>query len=270
MEDILSKFRINGAVTIVTGGGSGIGRAISKYCAMAGAQVIIADNEEVTGEKVAWEINACGGNSLSFSTDVTNSEQVSRLVEYTINRFGRIDILVNNVGGAGQLVPMVNISDEEWNKYIVINLTSVFIVSKAVGRIMIDQNKGNIINISSIAGTRAVPGLSCYAAAKAGVINFTKSVSIELARYNIRVNCIIPGAIDTGFGVSLRGTAEERAKRAGIPLGRTGNPEDVALAAIYLASDASSYITGSCIEVRGGPLTRMGDLDMFIERFPNL
>jgi NAD(P)-dependent dehydrogenase (short-subunit alcohol dehydrogenase family) len=202
--------------------------------------------------------------------DVTNSDQIAELAKATTREFGRIDILVNNAGGNNPLSPAVNMDDKEWDWFIRLNLTSTFLCSKTVGRVMIDQKKGNIVNIASAAGIRAVPGLSPYAAAKAGVINFTGTLSVELARYHIRVNCIIPGAIETGLGAAVRGTAQERVERAGIPWGRVGQPEDIAMAAIYLSSDASDYVTGASIEVKGGPYTRKGDTEMFIAKFPEL
>lgn len=195
---------------------------------------------------------------------------MAKIVRSTMQEFGRIDILVNNVGLSNPRTPFLNISDEEWNWFIRINLTSAFFCSREVSRIMIDQKRGNIINISTASSTRAVPGLTPYTAAKAGINNFTKALSIELARYNIRVNGIIPGAIETESGLAFGGSAQERVERGGIPLGRIGQPEDIALAAVYLASDASGWVTGTFIEVMGGPITRKGDTEMFKDKFPEL
>lgn len=268
--DIITKFRLDGKVAIVTGGGMGIGKAIALHFAQVGADVVVGELIESAGEATALEIRALGRKGLSVAVDVTDSGQVAKLIETTLKEFGRIDILVNNAGKNNPLTPALNITEEDWDRFIRLNLTSAFLCSKAAGRAMVAQRKGNIINISSAAGIRADPGLSVYGAAKAGVINFTETLSIEFARYNIRVNCIIPGAIETGLGVAIRGTARERVERAGIPRGRIGQPEDIALAAVYLASDASDYLTGACIEVKGGPITRKGDIEMFVERFPEL
>lgn len=268
--DILSKFRLDEKVAIVTGGGGGMGKAIALHFAHVGAHVVIAEIDQSAAETVTQEIQTLGRKGLPIVTDVTNGKQVSKLAETTMKAFGHIDILVNNVGHANPLIPAVNISDEEWDQFIRLNLTGTFLCSKAVSKAMVAQKKGNIINISSAMGTRATPGKAPYAAAKAGVINFTKTLAIELARYHIRVNCIIPGATDTMTSRVGRGTAQERVERAGIPLGRIGKPEDIALAAIYLASDASDFVTGACIMVNGGPYTRKGDTEMFITNFPEL
>ena len=268
--DPLSKFRLDDRVAVVTWGGRGIGKSIALHFAQVGAHIVVAELDPKTCEATAQEVRALGRKSLPAITDVTNSKQIAKLVEAAMKEFGRIDILVNNAGAFKPLTPVVQISDEDWDWVIRINLTSAFLCSRAVSRVMIDQKRGSIINMASAAGTRANPGLSSYSAAKAAIINFTQTLSIELARYHIRVNCIIPAAIETDLGAAIRGSAQERVERAGIPLGRVGYPEDVALAAIYLASDASDYVTGTGIEVRGGPLTRKGDLEMFIAKFPQL
>jgi NAD(P)-dependent dehydrogenase (short-subunit alcohol dehydrogenase family) len=266
--DVLSRFRLDEKVAIVTGGGRGNGKATALHFAHVGAHVVVAEIDKSAAEAVTQEIQVLGRKGLPVVTDVTNSKQASKLVETTMKAFGRIDILVNNVGRANPLAPVVNISDEEWDQYIRLNLTGTFFCSRAVSKVMLAQKEGNIINISSAMGARAAPGKAPYSAAKAGVINFTQTLSIELARYHIRVNCIIPGAIDTM--ANRTGTAQERLERTGIPLGRIGKPEDVALAAIYLASSASDFVTGACIVVNGGPYTRKGDTEMFITHFPEL
>ena len=268
--DVLSKFKLDERVAIVTGSGSGLGKAIALHFAQVGAHVVVAELDPKNCEATSREVRALGRKSLPVVVDVTKSEQVAKLVESAMKEFKRIDILVNNAGGNKPIKPASQTSEEEWDWHINLNLKSTFLCSKAVSRIMIDQNRGNIINFASAAGTRAVPGLSHYGAAKAGIINFTQTLSIELAPYHIRVNCIIPGAIETGLGVATRGTGKERVERSGIPLGRVGQPEDVALAAIYLASDASDYLTGTSIEVKGGPYTRKGDTEMFVAKFPKL
>ena len=271
MSDLLdSKFRLDDRVAIVTGSGRGIGKAIALHLAQVGADVVVAEINPTTAKATAEEVRALGRRSLPVEIDVTVSEQLPKLVKATIKEFGHIDILVNNVGGNSPMAPIVEMSDEEWEQVIKRNLTSVFMCSKAISRVMIDQNKGNIINISSAAGTRAYPGCSPYATAKAGIINFTRALAAELARYHIRVNCILPGPIDTEAAAARVGSGLERAERHGVPLGRIGKTEDIALAAIYLASDASDYVTGESIEVKGGPLTRKGDMELFITKFPEL
>ena len=268
--DVLSKFKLDDKVAIVTGAGAGIGKAIALHFAQVGAHVVVAELDQKSCEATSQAVRALGRKSLPVVTDVTKSDQVAKLTEKTLKEFGRIDILVNNAGGNNPLAPAIKLSDEDWDKYIRLNLTSIFLCTKAIAPVMIKQNKGNIVNLASAAGTRADPGLSPYAAAKAGVINFTQTLSIELAPYHIRVNCIVPGAIETALGADVRGSAQERVERAGIPLGRVGQPEDVALAALYLASDASDYVSGTSIEVKGGPYTRKGDTEMFVAKFPKL
>lgn len=265
-----SRFRLDEKVAIVTGSGGGIGRGIALNFALVGAHVVVAEINKSIGEATAHEIEALGRKSLPVVVDVTKSDQVSRLVEATMKEFGRIDVLVNNAGGTHVAIPVVQFSEEEWDFRIRLNLTSVFLCCKAMSRVMIDQKKGNIINIASAAGTRAMPGMSAYGAAKAGVISFTRTLAAELARYHIRVNCILPGPVDTEASAARRGKGPERAERAGIPLGRIGQPEDIALAGIYLASDASDFISGESIEVKGGPFMRKDDMERFIANFPKL
>jgi len=267
--EVLSKFRLDQRVALVTVGGRGIGKAIALHYAQVGADVAIAEIDKTAADAVADEVRSFGRRSLSVKADVANEIEVSKLVEAILIKFGRIDILVNNAGIVNLMTPAVNLNEAKWNRVIKVCLTGTFLVSQAVGRVMVKQHKGSIVNIASAAGSRAVPGSSPYAAAKAGVINFTKTLSLELARYHIRVNCISPGAIETEMGGS-RGSAQDRVERAGIPLGRIGRPEDIAFAAIYLASDAADWVTGTCIEVNGGPYARKGDSEMFIAKYPEL
>ena len=266
--EVLSRFRLDRRVAIVTGGGRGIGKSIALHYAQVGADVAIAEIDKTAADTVADEIKRFGRQGLSFKADVSNEDQVFTLVEAVMKKFSRIDILVNNAGVVNPMTPAVNLDEAEWNRVIKVCLNGTFLPSKAVGRVMVRQHRGNIINIASAAGTRAVPGSSPYAAAKAGIINYTKTLSLELARYHIRVNCISPGAIETELGGS-RGSAQERVDRAGIPLGRIGRPEDIAYAAIYLASDAADWVTGTCLEVNGGPYARKGDTEMFTAKFPD-
>ncbi|MFC1964233.1 SDR family NAD(P)-dependent oxidoreductase [Chloroflexota bacterium] len=267
---LLSKFRLDSKVAIVTGSGTGIGKGIALGFASAGADVVVAERNQGTGRATAREIQALGRKALPVVVDVTNSKQVTGLVQAAVKEFGRIDIMVNNVGGTGPVKPVVDTGDEEWEGAVRLNLTSIFLCSREAGRVMLKQGGGNIINIASSAAIRAVPGVAPYASCKAGVLNFTRCLATELARYHIRANCIIPGSVETELGTALRGPAHERVAQTGVPLGRIGTPEDMALAAIYLASDASDYLTGTAIEVLGGPYIRKGDLETFVARFPDL
>ena len=266
----LSQFGLENNVAIITGAGRGIGKSIALNFAKVGAHIVVAEIDTSTAEAAAAEIRNLGRESLAVVTDVTDSKQVAKLVDATLAKFGRIDILVNNAGGGHVRTPVLSMNEEDWDKVIRINLKSVFLCSKIVGKAMVKQGGGRIINLSSAGGLRAVPGSSAYAAAKAAIINFTQTLSIELARYHVRVNAIAPGAIDTALGRVSRGSPQERLERSGIPLGRIGQPDDIAAAAIYLASPASDFVTGVVIEVKGGPYTRKGDIEMFEKMFPSL
>lgn len=269
-QSVTSKFRLDERIAIVTGSGGGVGKGIALNLAQAGAHVVVAELNPSIGEATAHEIQALGRKSLPVVVDVTKGDQVSKLVDVTMKEFGRIDILVNNAGGTHVPIPVVQFSEEEWDFRIRLNLKSVFLCCKTVSRVMIDQRGGNIINIASAAGTRAMPGMSAYGAAKAGVISFTRTLAAELARYHVRVNCILPGPIDTEASAARRGPGPERAAKAGIPLGRIGQPDDIGLAAIYLACDASDFMSGESLEVKGGPFMRKDDMDRFITNFPKL
>jgi len=270
MGNTLSKFSLEDRVAIVTGAGRGIGKGIAISFAEVGAHIVVSEIDPDTGRTTADKVRALGRKSLAVTTDVRDSKQVAKLVEATMKEFGHIDILVNNAGGAIPLTPVVALGEEDWDWIMAIALKSVFLCCQAAARVMIDQKKGNIINISSMAGLRSVPGLGPYGAAKAGVISLTRTLAAELARYNIRVNTIAPGAIETPMLAGIRGSIKGHAERIGVPLGRIGYPEDITAAAIYLASDASDYVSGETIEVKGGPYTRKGDMEQFVQKFPNL
>jgi 3-oxoacyl-[acyl-carrier protein] reductase len=237
-------------VAIVTGSGQGIGQAIAFTLAQKGARVVVSDVGEETALETARQIEAAGLEARAVRTDVSDPDEVLRLVETTVREFGRIDILVNNAGIA-RSATLLKLSEEAWDEVLDVNLKGVFRTTRAAARQMIPAKYGRIVNISSIYGRTGTIGDSNYAASKAGMIGFTKSTARELARYNITVNAILPGMIDTPL---LRGIPDKYLQPMieEIPLQRVGTPEDIAYVAAFLASDEASYITGATIEVTGG------------------
>lgn len=248
----MSEFDIANKVAIVTGGGTGIGRTIATEFAKAGADVVVASRKQANLDSVAEEIKALGRQSLAIATDVRIPEQVDNLVKQTVDRFGRIDILINNAG-ASFMCAAEEMTPNGWDTIVNINLKGTFLCCRAVGKVMIQQKKGKIINFASTAGVNGSPRMAHYGAAKAGVINFTKSLAMEWAQHNINVNCIVPGLIETaGVKAQMQLSAEALEERKKMPLlDRLGRTEDIAYTAIFLASEASRFITGETIIVRG-------------------
>ncbi|MFC1952065.1 SDR family NAD(P)-dependent oxidoreductase [Chloroflexota bacterium] len=262
---VLSRFSLEDRVAIVTGSGQGIGRGVALCLAGAGAHIVVADIRDDTCEATAEEVRAIGRKSLPVVTDVTKIDQVKNMVDKVIAEFGRVDILHNVAGGGGHKhgprFPDVDVVEEDWDMIIDRNLKSTFLCTKFVAKAMIaKKNKGSIINTASRRGLRGIPGSIAYGAAKAGIVNFTEAMSISLAQHNIRVNVIAPGRIHTPVTTS-RMTDAERVKERGIPLGRVGQPEDIAYASLFFASDASAYITGQTLEVDGGRSYGAHDLE---------
>ncbi len=249
---ILSKFSLEDRIAIVTGSGSGLGKGIALALAQDGAHIVVAELDASTGEATAEEVRALGRKALPIVVDVLNSEHVKGLVDKTMAEFGRIDILVNNIGGtsAARKVSVLDMREDEWDAILRRNLKGTFLCSKEVSKVMIDQGKGNIINISSRAAWGPYPIQAPYGVAKAGINHFTQTLAVQLAPYNIRVNAIAPGVI---AAPGYQGDRDERARTRGVPLGRAVPVEDFGLAAIYLASDASNNVTGITLEVTGGP-----------------
>ena len=250
----MSKFDIANKVAIITGGGIGIGRAITLEFSRAGADVTIASRNLGNLEKVAKEVDSLGKRCLAVATDVRIPEQVDNMVRRTVDEFGRIDILVNNAG-VSFLCPVEELTPNGWDAVVDINLKGTFLCSKAVGKVMIQQKGGKIINIASMAGVYGAPTMAHYAAAKAGVINFTKSLAAEWGKHNIFVNCIAPGLIETeGVKTQMKlepARVKETLERT-VAVARYGQPEEIAYTVIFLASEASSFITGETVEVEGG------------------
>jgi len=236
-------------VAIVTGASSGIGLAIATLYAKEGAKVVLSDVNEEVGKKAA---EAIGENAIFFKCDVSDSKQVDALVAFGIKTFGTLDIMVNNAG-IGGLGGVMDATNEAWDKTIGINLSGVFYGCRAASSYMKEKGiKGSIINMSSILGTVGMEGAIAYCAAKGGVVQLTHAGSLDTAKSGIRINAIAPGFIETGMTKDFLASQFGDMVRANTPLGYVGKPEDIANAALYLASEESSYVTGEVLHVDGG------------------
>ena len=245
--------RLDGQVAVVTGAGSGIGRGIAAGLTTFGADVAVWERDPDTSASAAEEV---GG--LSVPTDVREGEQVDRAVAATLERYGRIDVLVNNAGGVFSS-PLLETSENGFDALYRANLRHVLLCTQRVARVMVDAGiAGSIVNITSIEGTRAAPGYAAYSAAKAGVINLTKTAALELAPHGIRVNALAPDITLTP-GLEALGPPGGDARLGNIvPLGRPGHVDDIAGAAVFLASSLSGYVTGQTIHVDGGTAASSG------------
>ena len=250
--------RLKNKVAIITGGGSGQGRAAAKLFAAEGAAVIIAEWNEENGKRVEEEIRSAGHTAMFMRTDVSNEDNVKEIVNETIERFGAIDILFNNAGigfssrNQFKMASLLETPLEDWNQIISINLNGVYLMSKHILPIMIKQNEGSIINNSSLNGILGVSGADAYSASKGGVVALTRVMAADYGKHNIRVNCICPGAIDTPMIEEVLQHDEAAKSYEANPLGRVGKPEEIASAALFLGSDDASYITGLIMPVDGG------------------
>ena len=244
------NLRSDGKIAIVTGASRGIGRGIALALAEAGATVICAARDTAKLEAVVGEVLAAGGKAQAHPTDVSSRESIESLIASTLAAHGRIDVLVNNAGITRDNL-LLRMKAAEWDDVIATNLTSVFVATQVVMKPMLKQRAGSIINIGSVVGLTGNAGQANYAAAKAGLVGFSKSVAREVASRGIRVNVITPGFIETDMTNAMPDAAKQ-ALLAAVPLGRTGSPQDIAGLVVYLASDASAYITGQTISVDGG------------------
>ncbi|MGB8540436.1 MAG: SDR family oxidoreductase [Candidatus Acidiferrales bacterium] len=246
-------FDLTGRVAIVTGGSVGLGRQMAEGLAQMGANLVLCARKKERCVRASEELQRLGVQVLALGCDVKEPASVQEVVDATVKQFGRIDILINNAGTSWG-APVESMTLEQWNKVVETNLTGTFLFSQAVGNIMIGQRRGKIINMASVAGLRgSSPKLSAigYSASKGGVIIFTKDLACKWGMHNIQVNAIAPG----WFPTSMSEKVIERNKEAlleGIPLGRFGGPDDLKGAAIFLASDASDFVTGHILVVDGG------------------
>ena len=249
--------RFQDKVVVVTGAGSGIGKATALSFGREGATLVAADIDAASAQATADQIKAAGGQAEALQVDVSVAADVGRMVTTTVERLGRLDVMVNNAGVFFQ-VPVVLVPEEQWDWLMSINLRGVYLGCKHAVPQMIRQGKGVIVNTASIAGLRGFGGYGTYGAAKGGVVQLTKALAVEVARVGIRVNCVCPGIIETAMldqGVAEMGldrTAFIQLAGAAHPMGRIGRPEEVAAAILFLASDDASFITGIALSVDGG------------------
>ena len=249
----LNLFNLSGKIGIVTGGGRGIGRTLALALADAGADVIIADILIHQGEEVVQEIKKKAKDSLLIKVDFSQKIEIEKMVSETMKHFGRIDILINNAA-INIFSPAEEFTLEDWNKVLSVNLTGVFLCAQAVGKIMIEQKGGKIINIASVGGmTGTYRKAIAYDSSKAGVINLTRSLAVEWGKYNINVNAIAPGMIETDLTrkrLEDKEICEYFVKR--VPLGKIGQPDYLVGPVLFLSSEASTWMTGQTIVLDGG------------------
>jgi NAD(P)-dependent dehydrogenase (short-subunit alcohol dehydrogenase family) len=258
----LSQFSLEGKVALITGASRGIGEATAIRFARAGADVVVTSRKLPALEEVAEKARAEGNRALAIEAHVGRMDQLQPLVDKVVAEFGKVDILVNNAG-TNFFAPAIDMDEKGWDSVLNLDLKGLFFLSQACARVMRDNGGGRIVNISSVSGLRVQVPTGHYSIAKAGVIMATKVMALEWADFNIRVNCIAPGAIDTRLYHSIfslmpdeESIARKAEAAARIPMKRIGDPTELADAVLFLASDAASYVTGQTFAVDGGSLLR--------------
>ncbi len=248
----MCELSLEGKVALITGGARGIGKEIALLFAAQGANVAICDVELQEAQKTATQIQALGRESIAFKADVTDSASIQVMVDKILDKFKKLDILINNAGITKDNL-ILRMQEADWDKVIAVNLKGTFICTKIVSKVMLKQRSGKIVSLSSIIGIMGNFGQANYAASKAGIIGLTKSVAKELAPRGISVNAIAPGFIKTEMTKKLPEDVQKKMLSV-IPLGRFGQSKDVAELALFLSSESSSYITGQVIKIDGGML----------------
>lgn len=250
--------RLDGKVAVITGAASGIGRATALLFAREGASVLVADVNEPGGQEVVQAITAAQGRATFLPVDVSRSAEVAAMIRAAVEQFGGLDVLFNNAGIAGESRWLAESSEENWHRVLAVNLTGVYLGMRYAIPVMMERGGGSIISTASVAGMVGWRQAAAYSAAKAGVINLTRTAALEYARYAIRVNCICPGVIETPLLERVQGTDEAARNRLLTmqPMPRLGQPDDIAYMALYLASDESRFVTGAAMVVDGGYTAR--------------
>lgn len=247
--------KLNGKVAVVTGAASGMGKAIAERYAQEGAKVIVADYNFEGAEKVVQEIVANGGTAVAVKTNVAQREDVENMIDTAVNEYGTLDILVNNAGIMDGFEPVGEIADEKWNRVLEVNLNGVMYAMRKAIPIFLNKGQGIIINVASTGGFSGAHAGAAYAASKHAVIGLTKNTGFMYAKEGIRCNAIAPGAVETNIAAGITNVSEFGMGRAGLTHGlspRSGKPEEIAQAALFLASDESSFVNGAVLTVDGG------------------
>jgi NAD(P)-dependent dehydrogenase (short-subunit alcohol dehydrogenase family) len=246
--------RFAGKVAFVTGAANGIGRAAALAFAREGASVVVADISEQGNQETARMLEGLGGRALAVRCDVTRAEDVKAALDKAVEAFGRLDCAFNNAGSEQAITATADLTEEEWDRVVAINLRSVFLCMKYEVPLMLKQGGGAIVNTSSGAGVKGFAGQAAYAAAKHGVVGLTKAAALDYAKSNIRINAVCPGIIDTPMMQRFtQGTSEGRQRViAQEPVGRMGNPEEIAAAVVWLCSDAAAFVVGHAMVIDGG------------------
>jgi len=242
---------LSGTVAIVSGAGKGLGWSIAERLATEGAHVVLADIDGQTVQEKADALRLMNRESLAVRIDVSKWQDVETLVRKTMDRFKRIDILINNAGVLGPYLPVTEYPEEEWDKVVAVNLKGTFLCCKAVLPVMKAQSYGKVVSLASVAGKDGNANMAPYAATKAAVICLTKTLAKEMAPYHVHVNCVAPALIETDMSREMT-PAQRALLTSKIPLGRLGRPEEVAAVVTFLASDEASFVTGQCYDISGG------------------
>ncbi|HYH28985.1 MAG TPA: glucose 1-dehydrogenase [Pseudonocardia sp.] len=247
---------LHGKVAVVTGASRGIGRAIALALAEAGADVAVAGRDTARLDAVAAEIRGLGRRALPVRADVTDRDQVEELVARTVGELGGLDVVVNNSGVVSS-VPLLEVTDEEWDRVVDTNLRGVFLVTRAAGRHLVEQGSGKVLNIASNFAFKGVAGHAAYCASKAAVVAFTRTMAVEWARHGVQVNALAPGYVATDLNAGVRADAEAEARIVrSVPARRMGRADELGPWAVLLASSASDYTTGETVTIDGGLTAR--------------